>query len=750
MTAVPGCSISMPTLAAFWRTSPTPAVIVAESLRRMPEPPLVQPPSPVNAPAKVAAAIARALAPPLASDPAPDWLLEGQVTSFRRGLAALRRFGAAMVAEPAGSGKTWIGLALAHAVEGRAVAIVPAAVASQWAGAAKRAGVAVTIQTHEAWSRRARALPGGLVIIDESHRFRHPGIRRYVHLASALRGRTGVLLTATPVVNRLDDAAHQLLLLARDDALAAAGVPSLSQALGSGGAPSQLADLIVSGGGDRGRPRARRRELAAGPEEETLARAALTRLDRCILSRDPGVRSLLGSVLAAALGSSPAALRAALHRYRALLLQQADAAGSGRPVGRRELARLLGPDLHQTVLWALLDPGAGAADLVPDDLPALDACLAWIDSLDPGRDPKADRLASVLADGQPTIVFTSARATVRHLRQIIQPVSRVGWCTGAESGIGRTRLPRPDVLRWFTPGSAVHELAPRVLVATDVAAEGLDLQRATRIVHYDLPWTAVRLDQRAGRILRLGSIHASADIVTLLPPPSIESRLQLLARLARKRPLPSRLGLGPDPEPGWHWRTRLAESWRDLPALSGGAVARTGPEAALAGIALVSGTDVVTHFAVAREGGGRWSSNHELVDRLLERARESAAGTVDSAILAAAARSLSREARLALLGATGSLWRIRPLGSWARPALTRLRGLVAEAVRRRDLTALAFADRAISFLRRGHTAGERQLAIRLATAADSELQELLSRLPVPDPLPPPIRPVITGLIVFRP
>jgi hypothetical protein len=73
---------------------------------------------------------------------------------------------------------------------------------------------------------------------------------------------------------------------------------------------------------------------------------------------------------------------------------------------------------------------------------------------------------------------------------------------------------------------------------------------------------------------------------------------------------------------------------------------------------------------------------------------------------------------------------------------------VGDAVRRRDLTALAFVDRAISFLRRGHTAGERQLAIRLATAADSELQELLSRLPAPDPLPPPIRPVITGLIVF--
>ncbi|MBI3746094.1 MAG: hypothetical protein HY264_06140 [Chloroflexi bacterium] len=42
------------------------------------------------------------------------------------------------------------------------------------------------------------------------------------------------------------------------------------------------------------------------------------------------------------------------------------------------------------------------------------------------------------------------------------------------------------------------------LLASDVAAEGLNLQRAGRIVHYDLPWTAVRLEQRDGRALRQG------------------------------------------------------------------------------------------------------------------------------------------------------------------------------------------------------------------------------------------------------
>lgn len=45
---------------------------------------------------------------------------------------------------------------------------------------------------------------------------------------------------------------------------------------------------------------------------------------------------------------------------------------------------------------------------------------------------------------------------------------------------------------------------PKVLVSTDVASEGLNLQRANVVIHYELPWSLVRLEQRAGRVWRLG------------------------------------------------------------------------------------------------------------------------------------------------------------------------------------------------------------------------------------------------------
>ena len=706
-------------------------------------------PPPAMPPAQVAAAIARTLAPPVATDPPPAWLLPRQRVIYGRALAAVRRFGTALVAEPVGSGKTWIALALAARLGGRAVVIAPAVLREQWERTAPRARVPLVFQTHEQWSRGSRAIPAGLVVVDESHRFRHAGIRRYGNLAPALMGRDGVLLTATPVVNRLEDAVHQLLLLARDDALGASGIGSLLQALCRGEAPVQLGDLIISGSRAEGRPAERSRQLPAEREENELAEAVLARLDRLRLSPDRAVRTLLGGVLAGAYGSSPAALGAALARYRSLLLQHGDAARAGRRLGRRELIRLLGHDLEQTVLWPLLGRAGGTADLVPEDLPVVDACLEWIRSQVPGDDPKARRLAGVLADGRPTIVFTGARATVTHLRQVIRPGNRIGWCTGGEAGIGPMRLARADVLRWFSPDQAVHELAPRVLISTDVAAEGLDLQRAMRIVHYDLPWTAVRLDQRAGRILRLGSAHPTAEIITLLPPAAVEARLQLLERLARKRPLPARLGVGPEPDMAWRWRAELAQAWQDLPAARGTAVVTGEFDAALAGVTLTSGNTIVSQFGLARVGKGRWCSDHRTIERLLIAARTGTPGREDDRAVSAVMGSLRREVRAALLGAGGSLWRIRPLCPWARPALARLRRLAGDAVRRRDQTALAFADRGISFLRRGHTAGERRLAARLASEPEPTFPDLLAGLPPPDPLPLPIRPLITGLIVFR-
>src|SRR5688572_19594574 len=50
----------------------------------------------------------------------------------------------------------------------------------------------------------------------------------------------------------------------------------------------------------------------------------------------------------------------------------------------------------------------------------------------------------------------------------------------------------------------LHDPEVQVLLATDAAGEGINLQRAHLMVNYDLPWNPNRLEQRFGRIHRIG------------------------------------------------------------------------------------------------------------------------------------------------------------------------------------------------------------------------------------------------------
>ena len=183
--------------------------------------------------------------------------------------------------------------------------------------------------------------------------------------------------------------------------------------------------------------------------------------------------------------------------------------------------------------------------------------------------------ARLLADRRPTVVFSTRRETVRHLRDRLAPPP-VAWCTGERAGLGLLPAPRAAVLGWFrdelawdAPGLA----PPSCLVVTDVAAEGLDLRRAARVVHYDLPWTPMRLEQREGRAVRLGSARELVEVVRFIPPPALDAALDLGERLRRKAALPALAGLGADGVRLWRWRSALADQLGDGPAVSGSALA---------------------------------------------------------------------------------------------------------------------------------------------------------------------------------
>lgn len=96
------------------------------------------------------------------------------------------------------------------------------------------------------------------------------------------------------------------------------------------------------------------------------------------------------------------------------------------------------------------------------------------------------------------IVFTEHRDTLNYLEQ------RIGSLLGNRNAVvtihgAVPRYERRRVTQEFTSNPDVQ-----ILVATDAAGEGLNLQAANLMVNYDLPWNPNRIEQRFGRIHRIG------------------------------------------------------------------------------------------------------------------------------------------------------------------------------------------------------------------------------------------------------
>jgi len=73
-----------------------------------------------------------------------------------------------------------------------------------------------------------------------------------------------------------------------------------------------------------------------------------------------------------------------------------------------------------------------------------------------------------------------------------------------------------------------------LLIATDVLAEGMNLQQCRNIINYDMPWNPMRLVQRHGRIDRIGSPHPRVFLRTVFPADRLDQLLALETRILRK------------------------------------------------------------------------------------------------------------------------------------------------------------------------------------------------------------------------
>ncbi|AOL02465.1 DISARM system SNF2-like helicase DrmD [Burkholderia contaminans] len=120
------------------------------------------------------------------------------------------------------------------------------------------------------------------------------------------------------------------------------------------------------------------------------------------------------------------------------------------------------------------------------------------------------------------IVFTTYRGTARYL------VDRLS-AENVEAGLlmGGAEFDKEAVVSAFR-----DDRSCRILVCTDVAAEGVDLQFCRLVVNYDLPWNPMRIEQRIGRIDRIGQRSKRILVWNFVHKDTIDALI--LARLAKR------------------------------------------------------------------------------------------------------------------------------------------------------------------------------------------------------------------------
>ena len=262
------------------------------------------------------------------------------------------------------------------------------------------------------------------------------------------------------------------------------------------------------------------------------------------------------TVLQRRLASSPEAILRSLERRRKRLEKRRSEMQYGEPAAQdndlaRRLSEMLGRDL--TDEDEIDDVPSGEAEEIESEvadaataartIAELDKELAILADLEEvarrvrhsGTDKKWVELRDLLTDntlvtGEKIIIFTEHRDTLEYLASRIRDLlGRADAVVTIHGGVRREE--RRKIMELFA-----QDVDTRVLVATDAAGEGLNLQRAHLMVNYDLPWNPNRIEQRFGRIHRIGQTEV-CHLWNLVASDTREGMVftQLLGKLEEQR-----------------------------------------------------------------------------------------------------------------------------------------------------------------------------------------------------------------------
>ncbi len=256
----------------------------------------------------------------------------------------------------------------------------------------------------------------------------------------------------------------------------------------------------------------------------TYVRTEFNRADQLGDDKRRGTVGFALTILQRRLASSPEAIYQSLRRRRQRLEKRLAEVQSGQRTAQvpDDPTRYYDPDYLEDLDDAPADELEAAEEQIIDSATAsltiaeLETEIATLHGLETmayrvrqsGTDRKWEELATLVQDDQrmvdekgqrrKLVIFTEHRDTLTYLWE------RIGTLFGRDDGMvtihgGVPRQARREIEDRFRNDPDVH-----FLLATDAAGEGINLQRAHLMINYDLPWNPNRLEQRFGRIHRIG------------------------------------------------------------------------------------------------------------------------------------------------------------------------------------------------------------------------------------------------------
>ena len=540
------------------------------------------------------------------------------VTSARKILDAYR---GVFLADVVGLGKTYISALLAQQLQGRILVICPPVLRDYWRDTFFEFGIRG--YEVESLGKLDALLQRDLkkfryVLIDEAHRFRNEGTQSYDKLFQICAGKKVILVSATPLNNRISDILNQLKLFQPARKSTIPGIVNLEQFFKTLQkrldqysrddpdywiARKEVSKEVRTKVLDHVMVRRTRTEIlsyfaddlnqqglmfprVAEPQKiiylfddktewvfnqtmQLLRRFAYARytpllyLNQQVSSftrqAQRNIGGFMRAILIKRLESSFYAFKLTLSRFitsyeKFIAMYEQGAILISKDLDVYDLLERDNPD----ELLALIEQDAVqqylAADFNDDFIQDLRSDLVLLQDIQAlwhqlEDDPKLNQLVNELQThphlkNQKLIIFTESKETGDHLYATLDQVfpEQVMFYASGGGVYNQTGKPvshNPAIAKNliqqnFDPKHPGQTDTIRILITTDVLAEGINLHRASVVVNYDLPWNPTRVLQRVGRINRVGTVHKQVYIFNCFPTAQSEAQLGLEENIIAK------------------------------------------------------------------------------------------------------------------------------------------------------------------------------------------------------------------------